>query len=313
MSITDSGADAVVAGTHPPEDPTESSLRGMALVASPRFILGSGLLILGALCLGFLATLVVVSPVLHARDQEVIYSDFRYDLANALAPVGQVDLEGALLQPGDPVGVLIIPSIGVQEVVLEGTTSTVTQSGPGHKRDTVLPGQAGTSVIFGRQASYGGPFGDLERLEPGATITVITGQGEHQYAVIGVRRAGDPTLPPLEPGQGRLTLLTADGPRYMPTDLLRVDAMLMTDAQPIPSRVLGPASLDPAEGAMQGDPEALVPTLLWAQLLLIAAVGTVWLAIRWGRWQTWLVAVPVLLFVGISLANDAIRLLPNLI
>lgn len=296
-----------------PEPPGGRGSSVAALLASPRFVVACGLVTLGALCLGFLATLILVSPVIHARDQEVVYSDFRYDLANALAPVGQTDLSGVLLQPGDPVGVIIIPSLGVQEVILEGTTSTVTQSGPGHKRDTVLPGQAGTSVVYGRQATYGGPFGDLGRLEPGATITVITGQGEHQYSVTGVRRAGDPVPPVLEPGQGRLTLVTADGPRYLPTDLLRVDAILLTDAQPSPARVLGPASLDPAEGAMQGDPAALVPTLLWAQLLLVASIATVWLLIRWGRWQTWLVALPVLLFIGISLANDAIRLLPNLV
>ncbi|MFM9135808.1 MAG: class E sortase, partial [bacterium] len=278
-----------------------------------RFIAASALLTLGALCLGLLVCLVFVSQVIHARDQEVIYSDFRSALANALAPVGQTTIEGAPLAPGDPVAVLQIPVLGVQEVVLEGTTSTVTQSGPGHKRDTVLPGQAGTSVIYGRQASYGGPFGQISLLEPGSTINVVTGQGEHQYSVIGVRRAGDPVLPPLEAGQGRLTLVTGDGPRYMPNDILRVDAALVSPVQPAPARFVTAASLDPSELAMSGDPAALVPALLWAQLLLIAAVGTVWLLMRWGRWQAWLVAVPVLLFVGISLANDVLRLLPNLL
>lgn len=278
-----------------------------------RFVVASALLTFGALCLGLLLCLVFVSQVIHARDQEVIYSDFRSALANALAPVGQTTIEGAPLAPGDPIGVLQIPVLGVQEVVLEGTTSTVTQSGPGHKRDTVLPGQAGTSVIYGRQASYGGPFGQISLLEPGSTITVVTGQGEHQYSVIGVRRAGDPVPPPLETGQGRLTLVTADGPRYMPDDILRVDAALVSPAQAAPARFVTAASLDPSELAMAGDPAALVPALLWAQLLLLAAVGTVWLLMRWGWSQAWLVAVPVLLFVSVSLANDVLRLLPNLL
>ncbi|MCZ0981039.1 hypothetical protein O1L60_24275 [Streptomyces diastatochromogenes] len=30
-------------------------------------------------------------------------------------------------------------------------------SGPGHRRDTALPGQPGASVIMGRQWGYGSP------------------------------------------------------------------------------------------------------------------------------------------------------------
>lgn len=280
---------------------------------SPRFLLASVLLIFSVLCLGFLANLLIVSQLVHARDQEVVYSDFRSELANAVAPVGQVDVNGALLRPGAPVAVLEIPDIGLQEVVVEGTTSTVTQSGPGHKRDTVLPGQAGTSVIYGRQAAFGGPFGQLEILQPGMTIVATTGQGPAEYRVIGVRRPGDPLPPALQQGQGRLTLVTAMGPRFMPTDLLRVDAELVTPAQPAPPRVLTAASLDPAEQAMAGDPAGLVPLLLWMQLLLVVAVATVWLVVRWGRWQAWLVAAPIVFFAGVMASMSALRLLPNLL
>ena len=211
---------------------------------SPRFLVASILIIFSVLCLGFLANLLIVSQLVHARDQEVLYSDFRSELANAIAPVGQTDVNGALLRSGAPVAILEIPDLGMKEVVVEGTTSSVTQSGPGHKRDTVLPGQPGTSVIYGRQAAFGAPFGQLEILQPGMTIVATTGQGPAEYRVIGVRRPGDPLPPVLEPGQGRLTLVTAMGPRFMPTDLLRVDAELVTPAQPAPPRLITAASLD---------------------------------------------------------------------
>lgn len=280
---------------------------------SPIFLVASVLLILSCLCLGFLANLLVVSQLIHARDQEVLYSDFRSELANAIAPVGQTDINGALLQPGAAIAILEIPDIGLQEVVVEGTTSTVTQSGPGHKRDTVLPGQAGTSVIYGRQAAFGGPFGQLEILQPGMTIVATTGQGVAEYRVIGVRRPGDPIPALLQSGEGRLTLVTAMGPRFMPTDLLRVDAELVSQVQPTPPRVITPASMDPAEQAMAGDPEGLVPLLLWLQVLLAVAVATVWLVLRWGRWQAWLVAAPIFFFAGVMASMSAIRLLPNLL
>lgn len=280
---------------------------------SPIFLVASVLLILSCLCLGFLANLLVVSQLIHARDQEVLYSDFRSELANAIAPVGQTDINGALLQRGAAIAILEIPDIGLQEVVVEGTTSTVTQSGPGHKRDTVLPGQAGTSVIYGRQAAFGGPFGQLEILQPGMTIVATTGQGVAEYRVIGVRRPGDPIPALLQSGEGRLTLVTAMGPRFMPTDLLRVDAELVSQVQPTPPRVITPASMDPAEQAMAGDPEGLVPLLLWLQVLLAVAVATVWLVLRWGRWQAWLVAAPIFFFAGVMASMSAIRLLPNLL
>ena len=280
---------------------------------SPMFLVASVLLIFSCLCLGFLANVLVVSQLIHARDQEVLYSDFRSELANAIAPVGQTDINGALLQPGAAIAILEIPDIGLQEVVVEGTTSTVTQSGPGHKRDTVLPGQAGTSVIYGRQAAFGGPFGQVEILQPGMTIVATTGQGVAEYRVIGVRRPGDPIPALLQSGEGRLTLVTAMGPRFMPTDLLRVDAELVSQVQPSPPRVITPASMDPAEQAMAGDPEGLVPLLLWLQVLLAVAVATVWLVLRWGKWQAWLVAAPIFFFAGVMASMSAIRLLPNLL
>ena len=92
---------------------------------SPRFLVASILLIFSVLCLGFLANLLIVSQLVHARDQEVLYSDFRSELANAVAPVGQTDVNGALLRPGAPVAILEIPDLGMKEVVVEGTTSSV--------------------------------------------------------------------------------------------------------------------------------------------------------------------------------------------
>lgn len=282
------------------------------VTASTQFLVVGVLLALGILCVGFLASLVVVSQLIHARDQEVLYSDFRSELANAIAPVGQTDINGALLAPGAAIAVLEIPDLGMREVVVEGTTSTVMESGPGHKRDTVLPGQAGVSVIYGRQAAFGGPFGQLEILQPGMKIVVTTGQGPAEYEVVTVRRPGDPVPAPVAAGEGRLTLVTAMGPRFMPTDILRVDAALLTDPQPTAPRVLTAAAMDPAEQAMAGDPAGLVPLLLWLQLLLVVVVLMIWLAIRWGKWQAWLVSLPVILFVGVSASMSAIRLLPNL-
>ncbi|NHA00350.1 hypothetical protein G5V59_10155 [Nocardioides sp. W3-2-3] len=54
------------------------------------------------------------------------------------------------------------PRLDVEQVVVEGTAPGDLFAGPGHLRSTVLPGQAGTSLVYGRAATYGGPFGRLD-------------------------------------------------------------------------------------------------------------------------------------------------------
>ncbi|MFK0220004.1 sortase domain-bontaining protein [Streptomyces vinaceus] len=265
---------------------------------------GAALAILGAVLLGFVAEVGPLGHLRHERDRRVGYAQLRDRLANATAPVGPTD-------PGTPVALLSIPQIGVKEVVLEGTSAETLASGPGHRRDTVLPGQPGTSILMGRQAGYGGPFGHIADLERGETLTVTTGQGEHEYRVLGVRRAGDPKPAKLAAGAGRLTLMTASGTPYMPGGVLQVDAELVSPPQQSGGRM--PGRLPAAEAPMAGQASAWLPLVLWGQALLLAAAALAWARVRWGRGHTWLVGVPVLAALGLAAADQAALLLPNLL
>ena len=262
--------------------------------------------------LTFVAEMVIVGTVRHTRDQAVKYRELRSALANATAPTGQLDFEGKPVEPGTPVALIRIPSINVREVVLEGTTSGVLMSGPGHRRDTALPGQAGVSVIMGRQASYGGPFRRLRELKRGAEIAVTTGQGSSLYEVTGARLAGD-TSPVLETGSGQLTLITGYGRPFLASDALRIDAKLKSPVLPSPSRAYGVGSLPKSEAAMAGDPGVLLPLLLWSQLLLVLAGVLAWVRSIWGRWQSWIVCVPIMAAVGLQVSHLVAQLLPNLL
>jgi sortase A len=288
-------------------EPRESTQRVAFVIG------GAALCILAALLLSLVAELTVVGSLQHSRDQQVDYASLRSQLAEGTAPTGQLDSNGGLLAPGTPVALLRIPALGIDEVVAEGTTSSILVSGPGHRRDSVMPGQPGTSVIFGRQAAYGGPFGRLIDLPVGSPIEVVNGQGTFTYIVSGVRGPGAPQPATLEPGKGRLTLVTATGTPYTAAGTLRVDAELQGAAAELPSRVLGAGSLEAAERPMSGDPAAWIPLVFWAQGLLLAAIGFVLLLSRWGRWQAWVVGVPVLSFVGLGVAGQVALLLPNLL
>ncbi|MGW0799462.1 sortase [Streptomyces sp. NPDC002692] len=274
---------------------------------------GTALCVLAALLLGFAADLTLVGHLQYARDQQTAYGEFRRQLALGIAPVGRQAYDGTTLEPGAPVALLRIPALGLKEVVGEGTTSGVLMSGPGHRRDTPLPGQAGTSVIMGRQWGYGSPFNGLHRLPPGTEIRLTTGQGTATYEVSALRRGGDPLPPPLKAGEGRLTLITADGAPYTPSGTLRVDATLTSDVRPSPPRPPAAGWTGGSEQALGTENAAWLPVFLWSQALLGAALLTMAAYRVWGRWQTWVVGVPVLTALGIAVSGAATRLLPNLL
>ncbi|MBM9504607.1 sortase [Actinacidiphila acididurans] len=297
----------------PPPEPGEPAKEpeGGRRPADWRFVApGAALTVLAALMLGFVINLTVLGHIEHARAQQTGYAKLRSELAQGVAPIGRFDDQGKQVPAGDPVAVLHIKTIGLREVVFQGTTSGVLMSGPGHRRDTPMPGQPGTSIIMGRQWGYGSPFNHIDELKTGDNITVTTGQGQQQYKVTGVRRAGDPAPALPGTGQGRLILMTATGGLYTPHGVLRVDAELVSQVQPGP--VAG-GGLTSAEQPLNGDQAAWLPILLWLQGLLLAVVLITWAFRRWGRWQTWICGLPVLAAIVIALSGEATRLLPNLL
>jgi hypothetical protein len=141
----------------------------------------------------------------------------------------------------------------------------------------------------------------------GARIVVTTAQGRQVFAVTGVRRDGDPAA---SVSPARLTLVTAGGPSYLPSGLVRVDADLV--GTPVPALPLRPVALAASEQPLAGDRGALVGLVLWTQGLVLTACLVVWMSVRWGRRQAWIVGVPALGAVGIAVAASAAQLLPNL-
>ena len=63
---------------------------------------------------------------------------------------------------------------------------------------------------------------------------------------------------------------------------------------------------------MAEDQTAVLPTILWLQLLLVSLVAIVWSTTRWGVLQTWIVGLPLVLAALWGLSSSAAQLLPNL-
>lgn len=270
-------------------------------------------LLVSALLIGFVAHVTLIGSLQHSRSQHVLYQELRTNLALAVTPVGQLDFNGDLVADGTPVALITIKRIGVAEVVVQGTSPSALTAGPGHRRDSVMPGQEGTSILMGRQATYGGPFSGISSLADGDVIEVTTGQGVAEYEVFGVRQEGDLLPVPLEDGEGRLELITADGVPLAPSGAIHVDAVLTSDVQTTPSPSFTTAALQPSELAMASDAGGWFETLFWLQWLTVAAIALRWVRSRWGMWQTWVIALPVLLVLGATTAGAAMTMLPNLL
>ena len=87
------------------------------------------------------------------------------------------------LEPGDPMGRIVMPAIGVSEVFVEGTGAGDLRTGPGHYPATPLPGERGTVAIAGHRTTYGAPFRRIDQLDRGDRIELRMPYGRFVYRV----------------------------------------------------------------------------------------------------------------------------------
>jgi len=86
-------------------------------------------------------------------------------------------------QKGEPVGRVIIPSIGVDVVMIEGADDRNLREGPGHWPETPFPGQGGNFVLSGHRTTYGAPFRKLDKVQIGDEIDLVLPYGVARYIV----------------------------------------------------------------------------------------------------------------------------------
>jgi sortase A len=309
VSETRDGRRTVVAGTRAPEaEPTDPGAehRLMSVGTLARTIL----LTLAFVTLAFVLYLAVGTALQHHAAQSGRFAHFRGKLAKGIAPVSPLDDKGHVLPLGTPIAVIRIPTLGLREVVGEGTTSGAMEAGPGHLRSTVFPGGAGTSVIYGRAGAFGGPFRGISHLSRGTRIEVTTGEGSAVFRVVDVRHAGD-KIPALASGRARLTLATASGTRFMPSGVVLVDADKVGNAM---ASAAPPVSSVPASEQPLGiDKSDLIALVLWLAALVLIAAGAVWAWYRRSPAHAWLIFFAPAAFVATEVAAQITRLLPNML
>jgi sortase A len=129
-------------------------------------------------------------------------------------------------------GELVIPKIGLDKIVVEGSGRDELKAGPGHYVETPLPGDPGAVGIAGHRTTWGAPFHRLDLLEPGDEIVIVTAAGRYVYGVTRSRivrpeesevLAGDPR----STAEHRLVLTTCH-PKYSAAQRLIVFADLIS-------------------------------------------------------------------------------------
>jgi sortase A len=87
------------------------------------------------------------------------------------------------LQEGHAFGRIKIDRIGLDIVVVQGTDTASLEKGPGHYKNTPIPGQPGTVAIAGHRTTYLAPFRHIDEIRDGDEIRVEMPYAAFTYTV----------------------------------------------------------------------------------------------------------------------------------
>ncbi len=87
------------------------------------------------------------------------------------------------IKEGDSLTRIKIPALGVNTIVVQGTSASALRAGAGHYPTTSLPCEDGNVGIAGHRTTYGKPFANVDQLKPGDVIILETPVGSCTYEV----------------------------------------------------------------------------------------------------------------------------------
>ena len=194
--------------------------------------------------LRFVASVMMVSGTLLIADA-VITLLWQEPISAYVADQHQGELKKAFFDPprrvvhrrplkGDAIAQIRIPSIGVDDYVVEGTDIDSLRKGPGHYPETPLPGDPGTTAIAGHRTTYGAPFRHIDEVKRGQPITIDMPDGRFIYRVQRTKVVDDQDLSVLDRVGYQRLVLSACHPLYSAAQRIIVFARFVRRA---PARV----------------------------------------------------------------------------
>lgn len=304
------------------------------------FFVGAWVLMV-VVCL--MLVLYALEPLFVKQTQDQLLASYQSEISNAAnetSGLAGITVPTKAPESGAPVAILEIGTLHLRQVVVEGSTPAQTQKGPGHVVGSAAPGQPGNSAVLARRAMFGGPFGDLNRLQTGDEILITTTQGQSVYRVDTVEAkvvtapvvaaTGNSSLAGLTATGGtgaaevadatvdtetlfgpsdddRLTLLTSDS--ASPWNSSRaVVVVAKLDGKPFPPTPQGGRT--DSQTGLSGDPSARAAVVLALLALGATATAAVFLYRRSSARTAYLLTTPPLIVFVVLLAEAASLLLP---
>jgi sortase A len=119
---------------------------------------------------------------------------------------------------GDAIAKLRIPRLGLSAVVVNGTGVGDLRRGPGRHLESYMPGEHELVYIAGHRTTYGAPFGNINELQPGDTITLELPYATVGYRVTRHRIVDDNDVSVLESPHHEQLVLQACHPRFFASE-----------------------------------------------------------------------------------------------
>jgi sortase A len=118
---------------------------------------------------------------------------------------------------GEPIGRIIVPRLGLNMILVNGSDESSLTKGPGRDPRTYMPGQGQLVYIAGHRTTFLAPFSHIERLRPGDRITLEMPYATFVYRVGGHRIVPADDLSVLRSHGSEQVELQACHPRFFAT------------------------------------------------------------------------------------------------
>jgi sortase A len=157
----------------------------------------------------------------HRRVESTVVREQRFVAAAAAA-----DRRHAKV--GQALGRIVVPRMGLNMVVVNGTDEETLKKGPGHYLGSALPGQGQLVYIAGHRTTYLAPFSKIDQLHKGDRVTIVMPYATFVYRVSGYRIVSAADLGVLRSPGHEVLELQACHPRFFATHRYIVDAKLVS-------------------------------------------------------------------------------------
>src|SRR4029079_4191812 len=118
---------------------------------------------------------------------------------------------------GQAIGRLIVPRMGLNVVVVNGTDHETLKKGPGHYLGSAFPGQDALVYIAGHRTTYRAPFSKIDQLRKGDRVTLEMPYATFVYRISGSRIVPADDLAVLRSHGHEVLELQACHPRFFAT------------------------------------------------------------------------------------------------